>query len=121
MRLNLPSSGLVIAITLLAVAVAEFAIETLLRQHELRREQEHTLAALNTVRARLEKLIYRDLYVVRALATHIAAVPDITEADVDRYVQRLLRKPSALRHVAAAPDMTIRFIYPWLVMKLSWG
>lgn len=112
MRIRLPSSGLVILITLLAVAVGEFAVETLVRQHELRREQEHTLATLNGVRARIEKLIYRDLYVVRALATHIAAVPDIDQTAFATYVQRLVRKPNALRHVAAAPDLTLRFIHP---------
>jgi diguanylate cyclase (GGDEF)-like protein len=99
---------------LLAVGAAEFAVETLVRQHEMRREQEHILAVLNGVRARIEKLIYRDLYVVRALATHIASVPDLDQAAFHSYVQRLLRKPSALRHVAAAPGLTIRYVYPRL-------
>ncbi len=112
MRIRLPSNGLVILITLLAVAAAEFAVETLIRQHETRREQEHVLSVLNGVRARIEKLVYRDLYVVRALATHIAAVPDINQAAFENYVQRLLHKPSALRHVAAAPNLVIRYVYP---------
>ncbi|MCC6709045.1 MAG: EAL domain-containing protein [Gammaproteobacteria bacterium] len=112
MRLRLPSSGLVILLTLTVVLAVEFAVEVLVRQHELRREQEQTLAVLNGVRARVEKLIYRDLYVVRALANHIAAVPDIDQAGFDAYVQRLLRTPTALSHVAAAPNLTIRFVYP---------
>ena len=111
-RLRLPGGWLVIVLTLASVAIAEFAVESLLRQHELRREQEQTLSVLNGVRARIETLIYRDLYVVRALATYIAAMPDIDQAGFESYVQRLMRKPSALRHVAAAPDLTIRYIYP---------
>ncbi len=110
--LRLPGGWLVIVLTLASVAIAEFAVESLLRQHELRREQEQTLSVLNGVRARIETLIYRDLYVVRALATYIAAMPDIDQAGFESYVQRLMRKPSALRHVAAAPDLTIRYIYP---------
>ncbi|MBK8957538.1 MAG: hypothetical protein IPM80_03685 [Proteobacteria bacterium] len=110
--MRLPSSGLVIALTLVVVAVVEFSVEELIRQHELRREQEHTLSTLNGVRARIEKLIYRDLYVVRALATHIAASPDIDQAGFSSYVEQLLRKPTALRHVTAAPNLTIRFMHP---------
>ncbi|MBK6657821.1 MAG: EAL domain-containing protein [Proteobacteria bacterium] len=110
--MRLPSSGLVIALTLVVVAVVEFSVEELIRQHELRREQEHTLSTLNGVRARIEKLIYRDLYVVRALATHIAASPDIDQAGFSSYVEQLLRKPTALRHVTAAPNLTIRFVHP---------
>ena len=112
MRPTFPTRGLLMGATLLAVLAAELAVETLVRDHELRREQEHTLTVLNGIRSRIEELIYRDLYVVRALATHIATVPHIDQTAFANYVQRLTREPSILRTVAAAPDLTIRFVYP---------
>ena len=112
MRINLPGRAIVIGVTLVTVLAAEIAVETLVRQHALRREQEHTLALLNSVRARIEKLIYRDFYLVRALATHIASIPDIDSAAFDAYVKPLMRKPTALRHVAASRGLVIRYVYP---------
>ena len=110
--MKLIGPGVFIGLTLAAVLGAELAIETLLRQHELRREHEHTLADLNLVRARIEMLVYRDLYAVRALATHIASLPDLDQQDFEAYVKPLMQEPSTLRTLAAAPDLVIRYLYP---------
>ncbi|MGE3848805.1 MAG: EAL domain-containing protein [Gammaproteobacteria bacterium] len=112
MHFPLPSPGLVMALFALALLTGELASETLLRQHFLAREQEHALATLNGIRARLEKVIYRDLYVVRALATHVADTPDIGQAGFARYAERLIRRPTTLRHVTAAPGLVMRYVYP---------
>lgn len=113
MPMKLAGRGIVIALTLVAVLAADVAIETLLRQHEQRREHEHTLAELNLVRARIETLVYRDLYAVRALATHIASLPELDQEDFEAYVKPLMQEPTTLRSLAAAPDLVIRYLYPW--------
>ena len=64
------------------------------------------------MRARIETLVYRDLYAVRALATHIASLPELDRVDFEAYVKLLTQEPTTLRRLAAAADLVIRYLYP---------
>lgn len=103
---------LLVGMAAILVLWAEFAAETLLRQHLLREERNAAAETLTQLRTRIEKVIYRDLSAAQAMAAYIGIHPDLDQAEFSRYAAALMGSGSTLRHLAAAPDMIIRYVHP---------
>ena len=67
---------------------------------------------LGVVRARLEGVITANVHLVRGLAAVIAAEPNISRAEFDNLAAQIMRGKSQIRAIAAAPDFSIRYVYP---------
>lgn len=70
------------------------------------------LQELSTYRARVEGQLNANLTSVRTLRADIAVDPDIEPRRFQRLVSELLTADLHVRHIAAAPDLVVRYIYP---------
>lgn len=70
------------------------------------------LQELATQRARVEGLLDSNLISMRTLRAEIALDPDLEPARFERLVSELLTADLHTRHIAAAPDLVVRYVYP---------
>ncbi len=107
----LRSPRFVVFLCLLFALGLEQLGERLVSRHAELYERQAVLTELSSIRARLEGAIYANFYRARSLAAVIALHPDLDQATFARAARPLV-DGTTLRHVAAAPDLVIRFIYP---------
>jgi diguanylate cyclase (GGDEF)-like protein/PAS domain S-box-containing protein len=96
----------------LAIVGIEQTCESLFHRYAAVQERHQVLSRLAAVRARLEGLIFANLYRARGLAAVIALHPDLDQETFARIARTLVEDNSSLRNLAAAPDLVIRLIYP---------
>ncbi|RFF29083.1 putative bifunctional diguanylate cyclase/phosphodiesterase [Wenzhouxiangella sediminis] len=70
------------------------------------------LQALSTYRARVEGRLDANLISVRTLRAEIALNPDVDPRRFERLVSELLTADLHTQHIAAAPDLVVRYIFP---------
>lgn len=70
------------------------------------------LQELAAYRARVEGHLASNLISMRTLRAEIALNPDLDPARFERLVSELLTADLHTRHIAAAPDLVVRYIYP---------
>ncbi|WP_432738678.1 PAS domain S-box protein [Maridesulfovibrio sp. FT414] len=101
-----------IAVILFAAVVLDIFIQHQLFQR-YRNDQilsVHLQAA--TIRARLEKQISSNLYIVQGLANYISLNPDLSAGNFDQYSREVLYSSKMIRAIGAAPDYVVRYVYP---------
>ena len=91
-----------------AAGLAEIVVSQQARKHEL----EHATEQLERTRLQIEKLIARELHAVQALATYMAVHPQLGTPEFEAFVARLINDRSPVRHLAVAPDLVVRYVYP---------
>lgn len=67
---------------------------------------------LSTLRAQLEGEIGKNLAVLRALRAEVAIKPDMDQAYFSRLMKELLDGGTHIRHMALAPDLIVKYLYP---------
>jgi signal transduction histidine kinase/HPt (histidine-containing phosphotransfer) domain-containing protein len=67
---------------------------------------------LSLLRSRIEGNLNGNMLLVRGLVSVVAAHPDPTQAEFERYARPLFDDRSQLRNIGGAPGMVIRFMYP---------
>ncbi|WP_376697070.1 putative bifunctional diguanylate cyclase/phosphodiesterase [Wenzhouxiangella sp. EGI_FJ10305] len=70
------------------------------------------LQELAAVRARVEGELNANLISVRTLRAQIALNPELETRQFERLVSELLTADLHTRHIAAAPDLVVRYIFP---------
>lgn len=75
-------------------------------------QREAAIRELTLLGSRLEAEVNSSFYLISGLASYIGINPGITAEDFRIICRRMLDAKPELRHVAAAPDMVIRYIYP---------
>ena len=108
-RLWLPIFLLVFTIVNLEL-VAEYWLETRARETD----QAMVLETVDALGARLEVLLGQQIYTSKAVASHVAFSPDLTQEEFAAYVESFIPSDSGVSLVAAAraPDLTLTRIYP---------
>ncbi len=104
-------AAIIIPIILATVGVDVLVQHTLLqsaRAEQTRRVQTQTGA----LRAYVEELIASHLRVVESVAVYVALNPEISEERFSEFAGMVSDEMSALRSIVAAPDLTIRYVYP---------
>ncbi|RFF28182.1 MULTISPECIES: bifunctional diguanylate cyclase/phosphodiesterase [unclassified Wenzhouxiangella] len=104
----------------LLVALAVFLGGQLLLARTIHGEQQRdaelqrflALQELAASRARLEGRLGANLISVRTLRAEIALNPDLETRRFERLVSELLTAELHTRHIAAAPDLVVRYVYP---------
>ncbi|NOZ42046.1 MAG: hypothetical protein GXP02_02600 [Alphaproteobacteria bacterium] len=103
--LCLATGVIIIAITLYA--------EKLERDNFSRKTNMDTLNMLTMIRTKLENELSKDLFQLRALAAYISVNPKINKKDFDIFAHNLLRQKSDVISYGAAPDLVVKYVYPY--------
>jgi diguanylate cyclase (GGDEF)-like protein len=106
--------------TAILITAIVFAVSQLLLARFIHAEQQRdadlqrylALQELSAYRARLEGALNANLISMRTLRAEIALTPDVDPQRFDRVAAELLSADLHTRHIAAAPDLVIRYIYP---------
>ncbi|MEM7466364.1 MAG: PAS domain S-box protein, partial [Pseudomonadota bacterium] len=111
---NTQRSWFFILLTLVVVGNLIFAAEYWLRLNVREAEREQVFDAVGTLQARLEVLVDQQIYILRAVGSHVAINPDISRASFSAYVENLLPEDTVVSIVALAPapELVVNNIYP---------
>lgn len=102
----------VIVVIILATAGTDLLLQRLLVQ-TVRAEQTRQVQTQSAaLRAYVEELLASHLRVVESVAAYVALNPDLTEQKFVEFASLVTEDMPALRSVVAAPDLTIRYVYP---------
>lgn len=101
----------VVSILFLALLLDIFLHHQLMLRHKNDQILSVSLKAA-TIRARLEKQIASNLYIIQGLGNYVSLNPLLSKDDFDQYSQEMLYSSTMIRNVAAAPDYVIEYIYP---------
>ncbi|WP_155889292.1 bifunctional diguanylate cyclase/phosphodiesterase [Cucumibacter marinus] len=78
-----------------------------------RHNQRHDVSdKLNSVRSDMEDLLNTNIHLAWGLVGAIAAEPQLNQPRFERLARSILRQNSGIRHIAVAPDLVVRYIYP---------
>jgi sensor domain CHASE-containing protein len=117
-RLRVPFAGLVTAFIVLVFV-------GLLDSIEIRRHRSETAAEVqrqvSAVRAPIEGLLNRRLYLVRVLQVCVAQKPDITQTDFERVAQDLIAGETSIPSMSLAKDNIISHVYPYEANRQALG
>ena len=107
-------SWLPIALILVVIGNLTVLAEFRLRDRDREVQKDLVFDAVGTIRARLEVLLGQQLYITRAVASHIGSSPQISQQEFSKYVANFLPVDSVVSVVAAAaePELAITRIYP---------
>jgi len=109
-RLRAPLAGLLTFAMVMAFVWMLDAIEISRHRSETRTE---VLQRVSAVRAQIEGLLNRRLYLVRALQVCVGHKPDITQDDFERVAKDLIADDRGIRSMSLARNNTISHVYPY--------
>ena len=99
-----------------AISLIVLLVSSLFIQSEAERLKSEALfraaSQVGIIRARLEGEINANLSVLKALQAEITVNPEMDQSRFDQLMKALLSDDLHIRHVALAPDLTVKFIYP---------
>jgi diguanylate cyclase (GGDEF)-like protein len=97
------------------IAVTVGVIQADREEHERFLSEQRLVASeqLAEVSSKITSQINGNVNLIQGLVASIAANPDITQAKFAALAERIFSVPSQLRNVVAAPDLVVRYIYPY--------
>lgn len=110
-----------ILLTAAMIAGIAYSIERVTHRQALARQEHAVVNQLGVLRARLEGEINSNLQLIRGLMAEVGLNPDMDQAHFSRFARELMRQHSALRNLAGAPNLVIRFIHPLEENKAAVG
>lgn len=99
------------ALSLVALGALLLTLALLNRSLDRQTQREAQLQ-LSELSQRIESAISNRQVEARALVTHLADNPNLTQAQYEHFLNRLLTNPELYTNIAAAPDLRIEYIYP---------
>lgn len=111
----LKKRSLLVSLLLLALLVAamQFYVEQRYLDQLRATQSESISERLSTIRYQLESELTSNLSLINGLGAFIASYPDFTAAQYELYASTVLDRERALVSLAAAPDLVVRYIYPY--------
>lgn len=82
------------------------------QRHYAEQQRYRTLTELNSLGTEIDSTFQAHLNVLRTLQAQIAFNPQVSEAELQRITDFLLTDELAIEHLAFAPDLVIRYLYP---------
>ena len=110
---------------LLLAAVVLFAFErqiertAIFKAQEVQKEQVRELAT--ELQLRMVSQFSQDLRLLYGLRAFIESNPDFSEDDYAKYAASIKRYHPEIRNIAAAPDLIVRYVYPYEENKAALG
>lgn len=117
-------TGLLIAFSLATiVAIIGFTVNTELRSQKIfeRKVKQDSMNVLSVIGANLEKELNKCLFQLGALAAYISVNPTIAKEDFDIFSRNLFRQKSHILSLGVAPDMVVKYVYPYEENKSALG
>lgn len=102
-----PALLVVGSVLLIAFLFIRFETHRLIGEEKLKAS-----GVLSTLRARLEGEINGNISVLRSLKAEIAANPYMGQVTLERLAVELLRDNQQIKHIALAPDLVVKNIFP---------
>ncbi len=97
-------------------AIAAIALCSLYIRSEVKRlESEELIKGLSlvgTLRAKLEGTINANLSLIRAIKAEVLLNPQVDQKRLEVFVKALMTPELQIRHIALAPNLIIKYIYP---------
>ncbi|SFG70669.1 putative bifunctional diguanylate cyclase/phosphodiesterase [Neptunomonas qingdaonensis] len=98
------------------VGLLVLCVSSLFIQSEVERLKGEALfraaSQVGIIRARLEGEINANLAVLKALKAEVSINPEMGQYRLDQLMEALLSEELHIRHVALAPDLTVKYVYP---------
>jgi len=113
------------AVTLALAAVILLALEwqversAVIDAREVQRQEASNRA--QDLRTRIAARISEDIHVLYGLRAFIESNPNVSQEDYAKYAASVKRSHPAIRNIAAAPDLIIRYVYPYEANKAVLG
>lgn len=101
-------SAVIVAIISLTVYIEGHGRDNIHRKAKL-----DSLQALTIIRSDLDRELNKSLFQLGALAAYISANPEIDRKEFNIFTQNLFRQESHIISLGAAPDMVIKYVYPY--------
>ena len=111
-RRSLRPTALTVAIVTMVMAGLWIAAEQRNRMFHSQQMRIDVIDDLTLLRARLEGEVTGNVQLIRGLIATLITEPDMDQARFGEIAKGLIGENSAIRNVAAAPDMIIRMVYP---------
>ncbi|UZP66200.1 diguanylate cyclase [Desulfovibrio mangrovi] len=101
------------AVTLLLVVVfLDVVTQRYLYDKHLSEQHEYVFLKLGALRHQIEKELTANLLLIQGTANFISVTDNLTDDLFRQFAQETLKGENLLRNIAAAPDFTMRFVYP---------
>ncbi|NVJ60588.1 MAG: EAL domain-containing protein [Gammaproteobacteria bacterium] len=106
--------AIVITISLLSVfsLIIAYQTESIIKSEQEQIARINTLKTLSSISAKLKGNLQTSMAMLRSFAAFISSNPDITEAEFNHFAKELLAQNSVLINFAAAPNLTVKHVYP---------
>ncbi|MEJ2214250.1 MAG: ATP-binding protein [Gammaproteobacteria bacterium] len=86
--------------------------ERLQVSHHIQDQQITATNQLAKIKSELENAVNLNLNLIEGLTAYISANPDLTQNEFGKVAAVIIKKNPALRNIAAAPDLVIRYMFP---------
>ena len=103
----------VLALSGLLMFVVASEIEKLNYDNYLQKLRLDSTIDLVEVREEIEEQVFSSLLTLQELATFIGGRPDLSQADFAEFSENLLNGHDEIINIAAAPDLVVRYVYPY--------
>lgn len=99
-----------ISVTFISIII--YFAAALSREHEIENRKQETLIKLSKVRVQLEESINSTFFLFKGFITHIKLNPGLTQTEFEKISKQLIDDQPKISNIAAAPDFTVRMVYP---------
>ena len=117
-------NGILVAATIFLVGIIiilTLHVENQERNNILRENKLKSFHFLTMTQSNLERELNKSLFQLGALVAYISVNPDIAEEDFNIFAQNLFRQKSHIISLGAAPDMVVKYVYPYAQNKAALG
>lgn len=89
-----------------------YALDVSKREHQAM-ERLHVSQELAQIRVQLESVVLSSASRIEGLLAMIKLSPDLSHADYDTFASQLINDYPLIQNIAAAPDLTVKYMYPY--------
>jgi diguanylate cyclase (GGDEF)-like protein len=101
-----------VLLAIVAIAIAWTLVESQQRNVYTQNQRAEVLGHVSLIRAKLEGNINSNIQLLRGLVATIATEPDMNQARFAALSANLLQEKSQILHIAGAPGLVVKLIYP---------
>ena len=107
--------SVILSLVLLALVMSglQLFLESRYIERQAAQQREDISERLGVIRYQLESTLANNLSLINGLAAFISSYPDFTPAQFDQYAETVISREPALVNLAAAPDLVVRYVYPY--------
>lgn len=106
---------------LLVIVSITFLVERVEREDLRQLEKLNSFKTLHMIKSHMERELNEAFFQLGALAAYISVNPEIEKDDFNIFSRNLLRQKSHVLSIGAAPDMVVKYVYPYEENKAVLG